>query len=202
MDGPVTWQSSSRFPVPLLLTGHDFNIAAGSHCPEPQGDQGPNLLRQKRSACCHRIKGDGGRFRSRTRPFGCGSRWTMRELVLRSFMVGLTPLAPALGSKLIPRVGALMLYRHSRTFEEVRRRRSLCPQASASYRVLGRWLPDRRRRRSEATPHRGVVVSTRDAKIGGVGVDPARSVANLPPSGTWRGRERTIRCQSFQSSHP
>ncbi len=25
-------------------------------------------------------------------------------------------------------------------------------------------------------------------KIGGVGVDPARSVANLPPSGTWRGR--------------
>src|SRR5208337_4588384 len=114
----------------------------------------------------------------------------------------LTPLAPALGSKLIPRVGALMLYRHSRTFEEVRRRRSLCPQASASYRVLGRWLPDRRRRRSEATPHRGVVVSTRDAKIGGVGVDPARSVANLPPSGTWRGRERTIRCQSLQSSHP
>src|SRR5208283_5371383 len=56
--------------------------------------------------------------------------------------------------------------------------------------------------RSEATPHLEVVYFTRDAKIGGVGVDPARSVANLPPSGTWRGRERTIRCQSLQSSHP
>ena len=40
--------------------------------------------------------------------------------------------------KLVSSVGDLMWYRHSPTLEEVRRRRSLCPQASASYRVLGR----------------------------------------------------------------
>lgn len=63
------------------------------------------------------------------------------DLVLRSFMLGLTPLAISLGWKLISSVGDLidlMWYRHSRTLEQVRRRRRLCPQASASYRVLGR----------------------------------------------------------------
>ncbi len=60
------------------------------------------------------------------------------DLVLRSFMLGLTPLALSLGWKLISSVGDLLWYRHSRTFEQVRRRRRLCPQASACYRVLGR----------------------------------------------------------------
>ena len=114
--------------------------------------------------------------------------------VLWSFTLGFTPLTLALGWKLISSVGDLMRYRHSQTLEQARRRRRLRPQASASYRILGRWLPGRWRQRSEATPHLEVVYFTRDAKIGGVGVDPARSVANLPPSGTWRGRERTIRC--------
>ncbi len=60
------------------------------------------------------------------------------DLVLRSFMLGLTPLALSLGWKLISSVGDLLWYRHSRTLEQVRRRRRLCPQASACYRVLGR----------------------------------------------------------------
>ena len=58
--------------------------------------------------------------------------------VLRSFMLGLTPLALSLGWKLISSVGDLMRYRHSQTLEQARRRRRLCPQASACYRVLGR----------------------------------------------------------------
>lgn len=61
--------------------------------------------------------------------------------VLWSFVVGLTPLALSLGWKLISSVGDLidlMWYRHSRTLEQVRRRRRLCSQASACYRVLGR----------------------------------------------------------------
>ena len=58
--------------------------------------------------------------------------------VLWSFVVGLTPLALSLGWKLISSVGDLLWYRHSRTLEQVRRRRPLCPQASACYRVLGR----------------------------------------------------------------
>jgi len=58
--------------------------------------------------------------------------------VLWSFVVGLTPLALSLGWKLISSVGDLLWYRHSRTLEQVRRRRRLCPQASACYRVLGR----------------------------------------------------------------
>ncbi len=60
------------------------------------------------------------------------------DLVLRSFMLGLTPLALSLGWKLISSAGDLLWYRHSRTLEQVRRRRRLCPQASACYRVLGR----------------------------------------------------------------
>jgi len=60
------------------------------------------------------------------------------DLVLRSFLLGLTPLALSLGWKLISSVGDLMRYRHSQTLEQVRRRRRLCPQASACYRVLGR----------------------------------------------------------------
>jgi len=121
-------------------------------------------------------------------------RLVLWDHVLWSFILGLTPLALCLGWKLISSVGDLMRYRHSQTLEQARRRRRLCPQASASYRILGRWLPGRWRRRSEAAPHLEVVYFTRDAKIGGVGVDPARSIANLPPSGTWRGRERMIRC--------
>jgi len=62
----------------------------------------------------------------------------MWDFVLWSLMVGFTPLALSLGWKLISSVGDLMWYRHSRTLEGVRRKRSLCPQASASYRVLGR----------------------------------------------------------------
>jgi len=58
--------------------------------------------------------------------------------VLWSFVVGLTPLTLALVWKLFSSVGDLMWYRHSRTLEQVRRRRRLCPQTSASYRVLGR----------------------------------------------------------------
>ena len=60
------------------------------------------------------------------------------DLVLRSFVLGLTPLALSLGWKLISSVGDLLWYLHSRTLEQVRRRRRLCPQASACYRVLGR----------------------------------------------------------------
>ncbi len=60
------------------------------------------------------------------------------DLVLWSFMLGLTPLALALGWKLFSSVGDLLWYRHSRTLEQVRRRRRLCPQTSASYRILGR----------------------------------------------------------------
>ena len=60
------------------------------------------------------------------------------DLVLRSFMLGLTPLALSLGWKRISSAGDLLWYRHSRTLEQVRRRRRLCPQASACYRVLGR----------------------------------------------------------------
>jgi hypothetical protein len=62
----------------------------------------------------------------------------MRDFVLWSLAVGFTPLALSLGWKLISSVGDLMWYRHSQTLEELERRRSLCPQASASYRVLGR----------------------------------------------------------------
>ena len=57
--------------------------------------------------------------------------------VLWSFVVGFTPLALSLGWKLISSVGDLMRYRYSQALEEARRRR-LCPQASASYRILGR----------------------------------------------------------------
>jgi hypothetical protein len=59
--------------------------------------------------------------------------------VLWSFILGFTPLALGLGWKLTSSVGDLMMwYRHSRTLEQARRRRRLCPQASAGYRVLGR----------------------------------------------------------------
>jgi hypothetical protein len=60
------------------------------------------------------------------------------DFVLRSFMLGLTPLALSLGWKLISSVGDLMWYRHSQTLEQARRRRRPCPQASASYRIPGR----------------------------------------------------------------
>ncbi|MGA2701982.1 MAG: hypothetical protein ABSH35_12920 [Isosphaeraceae bacterium] len=62
----------------------------------------------------------------------------MADLVLWSFVVGLTPLALGLGWMLISSVGDLMWYRHSQTLEQVRRRRRLCPQTPASYRILGR----------------------------------------------------------------
>src|SRR5271165_1818533 len=79
-----------------------------------------------------------GTLQSWKRAFGRGRRRKMADLVLWSFVVGFTPLVLALGWKLITSVGDLMWYRHSPPLQEFRRKRSLCPQNSASYRVLGR----------------------------------------------------------------